>query len=129
MDEVTGLTKNDSGEFVRGPARQNREDLIFRPRRSRSAGVGAKKHILVTDWDPRNPDVSAILKKHKSTLYRDPLNRRLFPDGSIIAGFRRRRNLGEMVGDSHGHLQVTGGLARVLLPETRSTNIWSQPTQ
>ena len=25
------------------------------------------------------------------------MNRRLFPDGSVIAGFRRRRNLGEMV--------------------------------
>ena len=64
MDEVMGLTKNISGEFVRGPARQNRENLIFRPRQSRSAGAGAKKHVLVTDWDRRNPDISAILKTH-----------------------------------------------------------------
>ena len=97
MDEVTGLTKNDGGDFVRGPARENRENFINRPRRSRSAGAGAKKHVLVTDWDPRNPDISAILKKHKSTLYSDPINRRLFPEGSVIAGFRRRRNLGELV--------------------------------
>ena len=55
MDEVTGLTKNDSGEFVRGPARQNRENLIFRPRQSRSAGAGAKKHVLVTDWELGSP--------------------------------------------------------------------------
>ena len=29
MDEVTGLTKNNHGNFVRGPARENCEDLIF----------------------------------------------------------------------------------------------------
>ena len=29
MDEVTGLTKNNHGDFVRGPARENCEDLIF----------------------------------------------------------------------------------------------------
>ena len=97
MDEVTGLTKDDRGEFVRGPARENREDFIFRPRRSRRSGNGAKKHVLVTDWDPRNPDIAAILKKHKNTLYCDPINRRLYPEGSVIAGFRRRRNLGELV--------------------------------
>ena len=28
---------------------------------------------------------------------RDPVNRRLFPEGSVIAGFRRWRNLGEFV--------------------------------
>ena len=96
MDNVTGLTKNNAGEFVRGPARENRENFIFRPRRNRREN-GAKKHVLVTDWDPRNPDIAKIIKRNKSTLYRDPLNKRLFPEGSIIAGFRRRRNLGEMI--------------------------------
>ena len=28
MDEVTGLTKNERGDFVRGPARQNKENFI-----------------------------------------------------------------------------------------------------
>ena len=96
MDEVTGLTKDNTGEFVRGPARNNRENFIFRQRRNRREN-GAKKFVLVTDWDPRNPDIAKILKQNKSTLYRDPLNKRLFPDGSVIAGFRRRRNLGEMI--------------------------------
>ena len=96
MDNVTGLTKNRSGDFVRGPAREARENFIFRPRRNRRES-GAKKHVLVSDWEPRNPDIARILKKHKDTLYRDPLNKRLFPEGSIIAGFRRRRNLGEMI--------------------------------
>ena len=95
MDEVTGLTRNDRGDFVRGPARENRENLIFRPRRGRTGGQ--KKFVLVTEWDPRNPDIAAIIRSNKTTLYRDPLNRRLFPHGSVIAGFRRRRNLGSLV--------------------------------
>ncbi len=95
MDEVTGLTKNNDGDFVRGPARQNREQFINRPRRGRR--TGQKKFVLVTEWDPRNPDIAAIIRSNKATLYRDPLNRRLFPEGSVIAGFRRRRNLGSMV--------------------------------
>ena len=31
-DEVTGLTRNDHGDFVRGLARENREDFIFQQR-------------------------------------------------------------------------------------------------
>ena len=42
MDQVTGLTKDIHGDFVRGPARENRENFIFRPRRSRRQGDGAK---------------------------------------------------------------------------------------
>ena len=45
----------------------------------------------------RGPDIAKIIRNNKSTLYRDPLNKRLFPDGSIIAGFWRRKNLSEMV--------------------------------
>ena len=44
MDEVTGLTNNNCGEFVRGPARENRENFIFRPRRGRTGGQ--KKFVL-----------------------------------------------------------------------------------
>ena len=95
MDENTGLTKNERGDFVRGPARENRENFIFRPRRNKRAG--GKKHVMCTLWDPRLPDIAAILKRNKSTLYRDPINRRLYPEGSIIAGFRKRRNIGTMV--------------------------------
>ena len=51
----------------------------------------------MSDWDPHVPDVSKILKKHKNTLYRDPLNKKLYPEGSVIAGFRKRRNLGEII--------------------------------
>ena len=115
MDEVTGLTKDNSGDFVRGPAREQREDFIFRPRRNRQ-GNGARKFVLVTDWDPRNPDIAKIIRENKSTLYRDPINKRLFPEGSIIAGFRQRRNLGEMIAlttPRRAAWLVTEGVARV----------------
>ena len=62
MNEVTGLTKNENGEFVRGPARENRENFISRPRRSRR--TGSKKFVLVTQWDPRNPDISNIIRRN-----------------------------------------------------------------
>ena len=32
MDEVTGLTRNDHGDFVQGLARENREDFFFQQR-------------------------------------------------------------------------------------------------
>ena len=75
--------------------REKREDFIFRPHRGWTGGQ--KKFVLVTEWYPRNPDIAAIIRSNKSTLYRDTLNRRLFPNGSVIAGFRRRRNLGSLV--------------------------------
>ena len=92
MDEVTGLTKNERGDFVRGPARQNKENFINRPRRGRNSGP--KKFVLVTEWDPRNPDIAAIIKSNRHTLYRDPINRRLFPDGSVIAGLQKEKKSG-----------------------------------
>ena len=98
-NEYSGYYYQVTGNFVPGPARENRENFIFRPRRTRRLGAGAKKHVLVTDWDPRNPDIAAILRKHKNTLYCDPVKRRVYPEGSVIAGFRR----------------VTGDVARVHL--------------
>ena len=56
MDKATGLTKDGNNRFVRGPARQNREDFIFHPWQNRQ-GNGGKKFVLVTDWDPRHPDI------------------------------------------------------------------------
>ena len=70
----------------------------------------------MTDWDPRNPDIAKIIRENKSTLYRDPINKRLFPEGSIIAGFRQRRNLGEMIAlttPRRAAWLVTEGVARV----------------
>ena len=60
----------------------------------------------IIKWDPRNPDIAAIIRSNKTTLYRDPLNRRLFPDGSVIAGFRRRRNLGSLLAPTRRSLSM-----------------------
>ena len=127
MDEVTGLTKNHRGEFVRGPAREKREDFIFRPHRGWTGGQ--KKFVLVTEWYPRNPDIAAIIRSNKSTLYRDTLNRRLFPNGSVIAGFRRRRIgtseawwLQQDLGDSLGPLGLMEAAGPGNLTETKSTH-------
>ena len=92
MDEVTGLTKNNDGDFVRGPAHQNRENFINRQGQDRAKEVCPHNRM-----GPRNPDIAAIIRSNKATLYRDPHNRRLFPEGTVIAGFRRRRNLGSLV--------------------------------
>ena len=97
FDEATGLTKDENGNFVHGEARQKREETIFRPRRNRNQSGGNKKFVFVSNWDPRNPDISGIIRENRDTLYRDPLNRRLFPEGSVMSGFRRQRNLGEIV--------------------------------
>ena len=91
-----GLSKNEEGYFVHGEARKKREDRIFRPRKNRNLS-GNKKFVLVSNWDPRNPDIATVLRENKDTLYRDPVNRRLFPEGSVMSGFRRRRNLGEII--------------------------------
>ena len=96
MDECTGLSMDNNGNVTQGDARKNREEFIFRPRKNRN-NPGNKKFVLVSNWYPRNPDISKIIKENRATLYRDPTNRRLFPDGSVIAGFRRRRNLGELI--------------------------------
>ena len=71
LDEVTGLTKNENGDLIQAEARKNREDFIFRPRRNRNS-KGKKKFVFVSNWDPRNPDFSQILRENRDTLYRDP---------------------------------------------------------
>ena len=83
MDEVMGLTKNNDGDFVWGPAHQGQDR--------------AKEVCPHNRMGPRNPDIAAIIRSNKATLFRDPHNRRLFPEGTVIAGFRRRRNLGSLV--------------------------------
>ena len=71
FDEVTGLTKNENVELIQAEARKNCEDFIFRPRRNRNSKE-KKKFVFVSNWDPRNPDFSQILRENRDTLYRDP---------------------------------------------------------
>ena len=74
----------------------DREELINRPRRDKRQG-GPRKFVLTTKWDPRQPNVHGALKKMTNILYLNPENVKCFPRGSIIAGFRRQRNLGEII--------------------------------
>ena len=92
MNEVTGLTKNADGEFVRGPARENRENFISRPRRGRR--TGSKKFVLVTQWDPRNPDISDIIRRNSHTLF---LSRK-----SIKGGFLPKIQLSDLTKNIFG---------------------------
>ena len=74
----------------------DREEMIKRPRRDKRQG-GPRKFVLVTKWDPRQPNIHGALKNMMNILYLNPENAKCFPRGSIIAGFRRQRNLGEII--------------------------------
>ena len=77
----------------------DREELVKRPRRSVNRG-GKKKFVLCSKWDPRGPNVHKALKSFEGTLYMDKENEKAFPPGSLITGFRRQKNLGEIIAPS-----------------------------
>jgi hypothetical protein len=74
----------------------DRDELVRRPRRG-AAGGGGRKHVLLTTWDPRAPNVKEGLKRFEEILYLSEDNREVYPRGSIMPGFRRGRNLGETI--------------------------------
>ena len=43
------------------------------------------------------PNLGNILKENLSILHRNPLNKKLFPAESIFPGFKKRRNLGQII--------------------------------
>ena len=90
----------------------DREEMVRRPRRPRRQ-QREKKFALVTTWDPRAANVKSGLDKFKEILYQSPENRTLFPPGSIIPGFKRQQNLGEIIAPSKPvrdqRAQVQGG--------------------
>ena len=96
MDEVTGVKRDTENNLVVGQAREEREDMINRPRRNKKK-PGKKVFPLVTTWDPRMPNIGKIIKENLSILHRNPLNKKLFPDNSIFTGFKKRRNLGQII--------------------------------
>ena len=51
----------------------------------------------MTTWDPRLPNIGGIPKDNLHILHRNPLNIKLFPPETIFTGFKKRRNLGEMI--------------------------------
>ena len=79
--------------------RLDRRELVARPRRGRRRG-GERKSVLVTTWDPRAPNMKEGLKLLEERLYECEENEAAFARGSVIAGFRRSRNLGEIIAPS-----------------------------
>jgi hypothetical protein len=75
----------------------DRVELIKRPRKNKRRGGGPKKYVLCSRWDPRQPNVREGLKLMEDILYLNKENEEVFPKGSIIAGFRRQTNLGEII--------------------------------
>ena len=66
-----------------------------------------KKFALISKYDPRQPNVKDGLKLLEEILYLNEENKEAFPKGSIIAGFRRQQNLGEMIAPSKPRRQAT----------------------
>jgi hypothetical protein len=71
----------------------DREEIIRRPRKDKRRG-GPRKYVMCSTWDPRQPNVHEGMKLLENILYENSENRKCFPKGSIISGFRRQRNLG-----------------------------------
>ena len=78
----------------------DRVELIKRPRKNKRVGGGPKKYVLCSKWDPRQPNVREGLKMMEDILYLNKENETVFPRGSLIAGFRRQKNVGEIVAPS-----------------------------
>ena len=77
----------------------DREEIIRRPRKDKRRG-GPRKYVMCSTWDPRQPNVHEGMKLLENILYENSENRKCFPKGSIISGFRRQRNLGEIISPS-----------------------------
>ena len=75
----------------------DRVELIKRPRKNKIRGGGPKKYVLCSRRDPRQPNVREGIKLMEYILYLNKENEEVFPKGSIIAGFRRQKNLGEII--------------------------------
>jgi hypothetical protein len=86
----------------------DREEIIKRPRKSRrgNAQANQRKFPLISKYDPRQPNVQEGLKLFEEILYLNEENLEVFPKGSIIAGFKRQKNLGEIIAPSKPRRQV-----------------------
>lgn len=68
-----------------------------------------KKIAWVTNYDPRVPSKSAIIKDNLHLLYANEDNMGFFPRGSIIGADRRGKNLGELYKPTIPHVHVFHG--------------------
>lgn len=72
-------------------AQKCRNKIIHQPRKKKT-----NKIAWVTNFDPRAPSKSAIIKKNMHLLHANPDNKTIFPPKRIISAERRLKNLGEM---------------------------------
>ena len=56
--------------------------------------------VFCSKWDPRGPNVHKAIQRFKGILYMDKENQTAFPPGSLISGFRRQKNIGEIIAPS-----------------------------
>ena len=77
----------------------DRKELINRPRRN-SNSRQPKKYVFCSKWDPRGPNVHEAIKRFENILYMDRENEKAFPRGFLTAGFRRQKNIGEIIAPS-----------------------------
>jgi hypothetical protein len=77
----------------------DRKELINKPRRN-SNSRQPKKYVFCSKWDPRGPNVHEAIKRFENILYMDRENEKAFPRGSLIAGFRRQKNIAEIIAPS-----------------------------
>ena len=90
------------GELIKGSnydkkdteeeACKKREHMLYRARSKKT-----KKIAWITTYDPRVPQKSKIIHKHMHILYRNPQNKKCFPEGLLIGADKKRKNLRQII--------------------------------
>ena len=94
---ASGYSRNEIRNVFEECRKVDRETFIKRPRRNKKHNAGPRKFVICPKWDPRAPNVREGLKMMEEVLYFNKENEKVFPKGSIIAGFKRQKNVGEMI--------------------------------
>ena len=98
---ASNYTRQEIDVVMEGCKHLDREEIIKRPRKDKRRRGGSKKFVICSKWDPRQPNVHEGVKSLEEILYMNRENEKCFPrGGSIIAGFRRQKNLGEIIAPS-----------------------------
>ena len=85
-------------EKVMGDCKKlDRSELIKTNKKRRQE---SRKYVLCSKWDPRQPNIKEGLKLLEDVMYLNTENKKAFPQGSIICGFRRQKNIGEYIAPS-----------------------------
>eukprot|EP00745_Piridium_sociabile_P028914 TRINITY_DN46767_c1_g1_i5.p1 TRINITY_DN46767_c1_g1~~TRINITY_DN46767_c1_g1_i5.p1 ORF type:complete len:381 (-),score=50.73 TRINITY_DN46767_c1_g1_i5:160-1302(-) len=88
---LSGWKYKKAKQELKKGASKNRKKLIQQSRKKKK-----KKIAWVTNYDPRVPSKSKIMRKHMGILYSNKKNQQIFPKGMIISADRRLQNIGEI---------------------------------